>query len=81
MCLACPIPVKYGYLQFIRTYYPKVFNAMIYNLGYGKTLLEMIPKEVKEEIEFILGIDLNEENAHEFIKDILEAKPCVFDKF
>lgn len=73
--------VKHGYLHFIRTYYPKVYNSMIYNLGYGKALLEMIPQETKEEIEFVLGIDLNEENAHEFLKDILESKPCVFDKF
>lgn len=80
-CLACPIPVKYGYLHFIRTYYPKVYNTMIYNLGYGKALLDMIPEETKEEIQFILGIDLNEENAHEYLKDILNAKPCVFDKF
>ena len=81
MCLACPIPVKFGYLQFIRLHYPKVYTTMIHNLGYGKALLDMIPEEVKEEIQFVLGIDLNEENAHEFIKEIVEAKPCVFDKF
>lgn len=80
-CMMCPIPVKYGYMQFIRTYYPKVYNTMIHNLGYGRALLDMISDEVKEEIEFMLGIDLNEDNAHEFMKDILQAKPCVFDKF
>lgn len=80
-CQMCPIPVKYGYLQFMRLNYPKVYNAMIYNLGYGKALLDMIPDEVKEEIELMLGIDLTEENAHEHMKDILESKPCVFDKF
>lgn len=80
-CQMCPIPIKYQYLQWMRTYFPKVFNAMIFNLGYGKGLLDLIPEETKEEIQFVLGIDLNEENAHEFIKDILEAKPCVFDKF
>lgn len=80
-CMACPIKVKYGYLHWIRMYYPKVFNTMIYNLEYGKALLSMIPDEAKEEIEFVLGIDLNEENAHEYLKDILESKPCVFDKF
>jgi 3'-phosphoadenosine 5'-phosphosulfate sulfotransferase (PAPS reductase)/FAD synthetase len=80
-CMMCPIPIKYSYLQWMRTYYPKVFQAMIFNLGYGKGLLDLIPDEVKEEIQFVLGIDLNEENAHEFIKEVLEAKPCVFDKF
>ena len=81
MCLACPIPVKYGYLHFIRTFYPKVYNTMIYNLGYGKALLNMIPEESKKELEFLLNIDLNEENAHEYLKDILNTKPCTFDKF
>jgi 3'-phosphoadenosine 5'-phosphosulfate sulfotransferase (PAPS reductase)/FAD synthetase len=79
-CMMCPIPIRYSYLQWMRTNYPKVFQAMIFNLGYGKGLLDLIPDDVKEEIEFVTGIDLNEENAHEHIKDILEAKPCVFDK-
>ena len=77
----CPIPIKHGYMQWMRLNHPKVFNAMVYSLGYGKALLDMIPPESKEEIEFVLGIDLNEENAHEFLKEILVAKPCVFDKF
>jgi len=54
---------------------------MIYNLGYGKALLNMIPEESKKELEFLLNIDLNEENAHEYLKDILNTKPCTFDKF
>ena len=78
-CMMCPIPVKYGYLKWIRTYYPKVYEGMIYKLGYGKVLLEMIPDDVKQEIEFVLNIDLSAENAHEYLKEILEAKPCTFD--
>ena len=80
-CLQCPIPVKYGYMQWMRLNYPKVFNGMVYSLGYGKALLSMIPDDVKEEIEFVMGIDLNEENAHEHLREILTAKPCVFDNF
>jgi len=80
-CMQCSIPIKYGYLQWMRNTYPKIYKGMIHGLGYGKVLLELIPDDVKEEIEFVMGIDLNEENAHEHLKDILEAKPCVFDKF
>lgn len=80
-CMQCPIPVKYGYLQFMRLNYPKIYNSMIYALGYGKALLDMVPDDMKQEIEFVLGIDLNEENAHEYMKEILESKPCVFDNF
>lgn len=80
-CMQCPIAIKFGYMQWMRLNFPKIFNSMVYSLGYGKALLEMISKETREEIEFVLGIDLNEENAHEFLKEILETKPCVFDKF
>lgn len=80
-CQMCPIPIKYGYLQWMRIYYPKVYNGMVHNLGYGKVLLEMIPEEVKEEIRLLTGVDISAENAHEFLKEILEAKPCTFDKF
>lgn len=80
-CQMCPIPVRHSYLQWMRINHPKVYKAMIYNLGYGKALLDMIPNEKKKEIEFVLGIDLNEENADQYLKDILEAKPCVFDSF
>lgn len=68
-------------MQWMRLNHPKIYNSMVYSLGYGKALLGMIPEEAKEEIEFVLGIDLDEENAHEFLKDILQAKPCVLDKF
>jgi 3'-phosphoadenosine 5'-phosphosulfate sulfotransferase (PAPS reductase)/FAD synthetase len=78
-CQMCPIPVKYQYLQWMRHYHPKAYKAMIYNLGYGKVLLGMIPQEVKDEIEMFLGITLTEENAHEHMKDILTVKPCTFD--
>lgn len=80
-CMMCPIRVKYGYLHFMRIYYPKVFKAMIENLGYGRVLLDMVPQEVKNEVRFFLGIDITAENAHEFLQDILNAKPCIFDNF
>ncbi|QWU18458.1 phosphoadenosine phosphosulfate reductase family protein [Paenibacillus sophorae] len=80
-CMMCPIPVKYGYMQWMRINHEKVYNAMVYNLGYGNALINMIPKDVREEIEYIMGIELTAENAHTYLKEILEAKPCTFDKF
>lgn len=80
-CMQCPIPIRYGYLQWMRLTYPKVFNGMVYTLGYGKVLLDMIPDDVKEEIKQFTGIDVTEENADQFLKEILESKPCTFDKF
>jgi len=80
-CMACPIPIKFGYLQWMRLYYPKVYDAMVYNLGYGKVLIEMIPEEIREEIEMFTGIDITAENAADHLKEILEAKPCALDNF
>lgn len=80
-CMMCPIPIKYGYLQWIRQFYPKIYNAMVFNLGYGKALLTMIPEETREEIKAFTGIDVTAENAHEHLQEILEAKPCTFDSF
>jgi 3'-phosphoadenosine 5'-phosphosulfate sulfotransferase (PAPS reductase)/FAD synthetase len=80
-CMMCPIPVKYGYLQWMRLYYPKVYEAMVHNLGYGSALLDMVPKEVREEIKEFTGVDITAEDAAEHLREILEAKPCVFDAF
>lgn len=79
-CMMCPIPIKYGYMQWMRLNYPKVFEAMVHNLGYGSALINMIPAEVRDEIEQLLGISINAENVHEHLQDILTAKPCTFDK-
>jgi 3'-phosphoadenosine 5'-phosphosulfate sulfotransferase (PAPS reductase)/FAD synthetase len=80
-CMMCPIPVKYGYMSWMRQYYPKVYDAMVYNLGYGDVLLNMIPDDVRNEIEKFLGITITPENAHEYLQEILEFKPCTLDNF
>jgi 3'-phosphoadenosine 5'-phosphosulfate sulfotransferase (PAPS reductase)/FAD synthetase len=78
-CMMCPIPIKYGYLKWIRMYYPKVYNAMIFNLGYGKGLLNLVPDDMKEELEFLLGVEWDNDRMEAMLKEILEVKPCVFD--
>ena len=80
-CQMCPIPVKYGYLQFMRLHYPRAYNAMIHTLGYGPALMNMVPEEVKAEIKELTGVDMSAEDAAEHLREILEAKPCTFDHF
>lgn len=77
----CPIPVKYGYLQFMRLNYPRTYDAMVHKLGYGHVLLDLVPDEVKEEVKLLTGVDMNAEEAAEHLEEILEVKPCVFDQF
>lgn len=79
-CMMCPIPVKYGYLQWMRIYYPKVYEAMIHNLGYGKALMNLVPDHVKNEVKEFTGVDINAEDAVNHLRDILESKPCMFDQ-
>jgi 3'-phosphoadenosine 5'-phosphosulfate sulfotransferase (PAPS reductase)/FAD synthetase len=80
-CQMCPIPVRFGYLQWIREYYPKVYEAMIYKLGYGAALMELIPDDVREDLEMYAGFDLTSDNVTDVLKDILEYRPCTFDRF
>ncbi len=79
-CQMCPIPVKYGYLGWMRRYYPKVYKAMIYNLGYGPALMNLIPDEVKNDVEGFTGYNLTSENASDILEEILDYRPCVFDE-
>lgn len=80
-CLACPIPIRHGYLQWMRIYHPKVYYAMLFNLGYANALIKMLPDKVKEEIKMFTGVDPDAEDAIKYLQDILNAKPCTFDKF
>lgn len=80
-CQMCPIPVKYGYLQFMRMNYPRVYDAMVHKLGYGAALLDMVPQKVKDEVKALSGIDMDAVDAAENLEELLEAKPCVFDDF
>lgn len=80
-CQMCPIPVKYGYLQFMRINYPKVYHAMVHKLGYGHALLDMVPDHIKKEVKSLTGIDMNVIEATEQLEEVLTAKPCLFDNF
>ena len=80
-CMMCPIPIKYGYLHWMRINHDKVYNAMIHNLGYGEALVNILPDPVKEELQFFLGVELTPENIHEHLIDMLQVKPCTFDRF
>ncbi|QNR70450.1 phosphoadenosine phosphosulfate reductase family protein (plasmid) [Paenibacillus peoriae] len=80
-CMMCPIRVKYGYMQWMRLNYDKVYNAMVYNLGYGNALMNLIPDDVREEIEALLGVTITPENVHEHLQEVLNVKPCTFDRF
>ncbi|QVK19726.1 phosphoadenosine phosphosulfate reductase family protein (plasmid) [Mycoplasmatota bacterium] len=80
-CQICIIPIKYGYLRWLRRFYPNAFRASIFNFGYGKILWKMINNSVKREVEFFLNrkIDFKDLTDKELLKDIVEYRPCTFD--
>ena len=77
------IPVKHGYLRWLREFYPKVFKGMLSRLGYAAQLVKMIPEAKKQELAFMLGQPVTTltilENP-ELVESILEYMPCAFDQ-
>lgn len=83
-CQACPIPIKRGYLQYLRQVKPKVYRSMLFQLGFAEVLIrEMKPEQREalfEELNTFGIIDENtEQQIIERLEDIIEWKPCVFD--
>ena len=81
-CMLCPTPVKYGYLRWLREFYPKVFKGMLTRLGYASQLVKLIPQFKKQELEFMLKepiTTLTIMEKPELVEDILEYMPCAFD--
>lgn len=82
-CLLCPIPVKYGYLKWLRRFYPKVFSAMVSNLGYGVILWGMVSSEKKQELELYFGrrITIDDIIDNNMLQEILDYMPCLYDLY
>lgn len=79
-CMMCPIPIRFGYLHWMRLNHPKVYKAMIFNLGYGEALKDLLPEDVRKELEEVFGLDFRYDDVHLQLKDMLDYKPCMFDK-
>jgi 3'-phosphoadenosine 5'-phosphosulfate sulfotransferase (PAPS reductase)/FAD synthetase len=84
-CMACPIPIKRGYLRYLREVMPKVYRSMLFQLGFARVLVA----EMKEEDRQALLDELNtfgiidektQEAVIEKLEQVLEMKPCVFDQ-
>lgn len=60
-CQACPIPIRRGYLRYLRQVFPRVFRAMLFQLGFARVLLaemdERDRQSLIEEMSFFGVID------------------------
>jgi len=83
-CQACPIPIKRGYLRYLREVFPRVYRSMLFQLGFARVLIAEMDEDVREalfdEMSMFGIIDEKTEAAVlDRLEDIIEMKPCVFD--
>lgn len=84
-CMACPIPIKRGYLRYLREVMPKVYRSMLFQLGFARVLLAEMNENDRQalidEMRFFGVIDEDKQEAIiEKLEEVLEMKPCVFDE-
>lgn len=83
-CQACPIPIKRGYLRYLRQVYPKVYRSMLFQLGFAKVLITEMDETTRaalldEMSAFGVITEKTEEAILDRLEDVIEMKPCVFD--
>ncbi|MFK4304338.1 3'-phosphoadenosine 5'-phosphosulfate sulfotransferase (PAPS reductase)/FAD synthetase [Paenibacillus sp. RC254] len=83
-CMACPIPIRRGYLRYLREVFPKVYRSMLFQLGFARVLIaEMAEEQRAELLEELNGFGVITEKTEEAVldrlEDVIEMKPCVFD--
>ncbi|MEC0370027.1 phosphoadenosine phosphosulfate reductase family protein [Paenibacillus chibensis] len=83
-CQACPIPIKRGYLRYLREVFPKTYRSMLFQFGFAKALIAEMPEEQRAELmdelsSFGIISEKTEEAVLERLEEIIEWKPCVFD--
>lgn len=83
-CQACPIPIKRGYLRYLREVFPKTYQAMLFQFGFARVLLaEMSEDERNQLIDEMAQFGVIDEKSQdaliEKLEEVLELRPCAFD--
>jgi 3'-phosphoadenosine 5'-phosphosulfate sulfotransferase (PAPS reductase)/FAD synthetase len=83
-CQACPIPIRRGYMRYLRHAFPKVYRSMLFQLGFARVLIEEMAEAdraalIDELDSFGIINEKTEEAILERLEAIIEWKPCVFD--
>lgn len=79
-CWACPQAIKYGKLEHLRYYYPKLFKFLVVDKGLGDVILNMRIDKYKN----------IKSRTHDYMRNVtfkqlgtkksLEVHPCFFDR-
>lgn len=83
-CQACPIPIRRGYLRYLREVFPKVYRSMLFQLGFARVLIAEIPEDERAALmDELNGFGVITEKTEEAIldrlEDVIELRPCIFD--
>jgi phosphoadenosine phosphosulfate reductase len=74
-CWPCPQAIRYGKLEHLRYYYPKLFNSIVIQHGLGEEIL-------KRRLERAKGMEISRINTYleVGVNRALHARPCLFDR-
>ncbi|WP_155808605.1 phosphoadenosine phosphosulfate reductase family protein [Brevibacillus agri] len=83
-CQACPIPIKRGYLRYLRQVFPRVFRAMLFQLGFARVLLAEMDEDEREALiremsAFGVVDEPTQDAIIERLEMVLKLRPCAFD--
>jgi len=73
--------IKYGKLQHLRHYYPKLFDFLVIRKGLGAAMVDLRLGKLKGVRSRIHDLVLNRTvKARKAFEEILKRRPCFFDK-
>lgn len=80
-CWCCPMAIKYGKLQHLRHYYPKLFDFLVIEKKLGQAIVDLRLAKLKgsksRARDFILNLVVKKTKD---LKGILRRQPCFFDR-
>ncbi|MGP8157494.1 MAG: phosphoadenosine phosphosulfate reductase family protein [Candidatus Acidiferrales bacterium] len=80
-CWCCPMAIKYGKLQHLRHYYPKLFDFLVVRKGLGEVMVDLRLEKLKGVKSRARDFMLNKTvKARKAFAEILKRRPCFFDK-
>ncbi len=79
-CWCCPQALRTGKLKWMREHFPKMFHALMINMGLGEVLLDMRIKK-NANVKTRRALLMRDINYKEIfgVERALEAHPCYFD--
>ena len=74
-CWTCPQAIRYGKLQHLQHYYPRLFHTLVVTKGLGEEL-------IKKRLQKVRGTEVSRLTTYleVGIEKALQVRPCLFDQ-